>query len=242
MTPKFHKSSKTSSADKQESQSAANSAFQKSEAGKSAFQLVNNRPESTTQRKLQSMVKTSDLRKNEGIIQNSSNGVVQRVNKVTVKNTTDDYCSGWVQCETRSTGVDSGPQQEAQDVAAIAGGSWVGGHMVNDRLGGTGGFENIVPITSSMNNRHHPVENAAQEKVGDGSGPYEVKYYMKILHRDDYTFLPSKDQVFNLPDKFLQYFEWRTKEVPAGGTNSRPRPYKAPGPISMVVGKTLDLK
>lgn len=166
---------------------------------------------------------------------------IQRIKTVTVTNTINNYDSGWVQSETLSQGVEAGPRAEAQAVAKIAGGSWVGGHMVNDRLGGSGGFSNIVPITSSMNNKHHTIENDAQKKVGNGGTPYEVRYYMAILHRDDYTFTPSGDKVNNLADQFQQSYEWRTKEVQAGGSSGRPRPYQAPGPITRVNGAVLDM-
>lgn len=171
---------------------------------------------------------------------NPTAGVIQRVNIVNVTNRNNNYDSGWVQAETRSTGVDDEPQREAQEVKGIAGGSWVGGHMVNDRLGGTGGFNNIVPITSSMNTKHHTIENAAQRIVGNGGTDYEVRYYMKILNRTNYTFTPKMDKVNNLPDKFQQSYNYRTKAVNAGGTRSRPILYQPPGKITKVTGKALN--
>ena len=116
-----------------------------------------------------------------GMPMNNNSGIIQLVS-MTVTNTTANYDSGWMQAETQSTGVSSGPQKEAQDVAVIAGGSWIGGHMVNDRLGGSGGYSNIVPITAAMNNKHHTIENAAQKIVSNGETDYEVKYQMNILN------------------------------------------------------------
>lgn len=113
--------------------------------------------------------------------------------------------------------------------------------MINDRLGGSGGFSNIVPITSSMNGQHRTVENAAQRVVGNGNGPNEVRYRMNILNRTDYTITPNNDVINNLPDQFQQHYDYRTKEVQAGGTQSRPIPYQAAGPITTVNGQVLNM-
>lgn len=229
---------------RQESRAVANSVGQKKCSGKQGFGFVDNRPKAIAQTKIRILgnnhFSRSIQRENRAGMLYHNAGVIQRVTTITVKNTTDNYSSGWIQAETQSTGVEDEPRKEAKAVQAIAGGTWVGGHMVNDRLGGTGGFENIVPITASMNNRHHTIENAAQNMVGNGGTPYEVNYHMQILHRDDYTFTPSRDKVNNLPDKFQQSYDWRTKEVKAGGTINRPIPYRASGPITNVKGKVLD--
>ena len=243
------------------SRAVTNSVTQKKSNMKQGFGFVNNRPKTEfvdnrsvalAQKKLQGLVNNSSQGKQiaqmqpttnvKGVPVNHNAGVIQRVTTVTVTNTTNDYDSGWVQAETQSTGVEDEPRAEAQAVAAIAGGSWVGGHMVNDRLGGTGGFENIVPIESSMNNKHHTIENAAQAVVENGGTPYEVRYYMNILRREDYEFQPSGDKVKNLPNRFQQSYEWRTKEVPAGGTASRPIAYQAPGPRTKVEGDVLNME
>ncbi|MEM1000831.1 MAG: hypothetical protein AAGN35_27505 [Bacteroidota bacterium] len=230
--------------------------------GKASHPLVDDRPGAIAQRRRQAMADNSPQVKRMAQLQamvdrqtrsapvprprtrplsGAGGGVIQRVTTMTVTNTTDNYSSGWVQAETRSTGVDSGPQREAQDVAALAGGSWVGGHMINDRLGGSGGFSNIVPITSSMNGQHRTVENAAQRVVGNGNGPNEVRYRMNILNRTDYTITPNNDVINNLPDQFQQHYDYRTKEVQAGGTQSRPIPYQAAGPITTVNGQVLNM-
>jgi hypothetical protein len=229
----------------------ANSVTQKKSNAKQGIGFVDNRPETIAQKKLQGVVNNSSQGKQiaqmqsmtnvNGMPMNHNAGIIQRVATVNVTNTTDNYDSGWIQAETLSTGVDSGPRAEAQAVANIAGGTWVGGHMVNDCLGGHGGFGNIVPITAAMNNRHHTIENAAQNIVGNGGTAYEVRYYMNILHRDDYTFTPSGDKVNNLADRFQQSYKWRTKEVQAGGTTSRPIAYQAPGAITTVNGQVLDM-
>lgn len=95
----------------------------------------------------------------------SSNAQPAQLKTVTIQNTTNSYETDWINQTTQSTGVKQGPQEEAKRVQDIMGGSWVGGHMINDRLGGSGGFENIVPITNSMNNSHHTIENKAQQKI-----------------------------------------------------------------------------
>lgn len=249
---------------KEKKNKAVTDSVAKSKSDKSTFKFIDSRPETITQRKLREAGNNSQraslqrgfhkivnetpasiqmLRSNSnditgGNANGGGTGVLQ-LRTVTVRNTTDDYSSGWVQAETQSTGVEPGPQAEAQRVAEIIGGSWVGGHMVNDRLGGGGGFGNIVPITSTMNNEHHTIENAAQQIVGANGSDYEVKYRMNILARNDYTI--GNDEVKNLADQFQQHYDYRTKEVQAGGTQSRPIPYQAAGDITSVDGSVLTM-
>ncbi len=228
------------------SRAGASSVAQMKDIKKRGFAFEDNRLEAVAQKTMRTLANSNfshpiQKKKNKTGFMNDSAGVIQRVTTITITNTTDNYDSGWVRAETRSTGVNAGPQREAQAVAAIAGGDWVGGHMVNDRLGGTGGFENIVPITASMNNQHHTIENAAQRIVGDGTGPHEVRYRMNILSRKNYTITPKNDVINNLADSFQQSYDYRTKEVQAGGTSSRPIPYQAPGPITTVVGDVLNM-
>lgn len=244
-----------------ESKTFTNSVAQKQSSKRSTFQFVDNRPEAIAQRKLRKaannspqvsqprafqvmvngtsatkqMVRPGSNEVTDGNVTGGGAGIIQ-LKTMTVRNKTQAYSSGWVQAETQSTGVEDGPQDEAQSVAKIAGGSWVGGHMVNDRLGGGGGFDNIVPITSSMNNNHHPIENAAQEKVREG---YEVRYRMYILKRQNCTF--GKDSVNNLATEFQQHYDYRTKEVKAGGTRSRPIAHQPPGDVTTVDGKKLEM-
>jgi len=120
---------------------------------------------------------------------------------MTVRNKTDAYTSGRINQVTRATGVDAGPQKEAQKVAKFLGGSWVGGHMVNDQLGGTGGFSNIVPITSSMNGQHKTIENRANNELNRRNGT-EVEYQMNINRRE--TRVHGLSTVKNLPVEFEQ--------------------------------------
>ncbi|MDG0803407.1 hypothetical protein [Pectobacterium polaris] len=229
----------------------ADSITQKKSNVKQGVGVVDNRPEAIAQKKLQELMNDSPQRKHITQLQSMTNvngksasqntGVIQRVQTMTITNTVDNYDSGWLQAETQSTGVGPGPRLEAQTVAQIAGGYWIGGHMVNDRLGGGGGFGNIVPITSSMNNQHHTMENAAQNIVGNQGTDYEVRYYMSILNRSNYIFTPNNDVVNNLPDQFQQHYSYRTKEVQAGGTISRPRAYQPPGPETTIAGKVLNM-
>jgi hypothetical protein len=237
------------------SQLGTNGITQKSINSYSTFQFTDKRPEALNQMKLQEIAKNSPKVKQLKTFQEMANkslapiqmqrlksnditvksltdrnvGVLQ-LKTVTVRNGTNAYDSGWVQSETQSTGVDDGPAAEAQRVAGIAGGNWVGGHMVNDRLGGTGGFSNIIPITSTMNNQHHAIENAAQAKVGIGLGNKEVRYYMNIPSRYDYTWA-NGDKVNNLPNQFQQSYDWRTKATGAA----------AAGPTTTVNGALLDM-
>lgn len=120
---------------------------------------------------------------------------------MTVRNKTDVYTSGMINQVSLPRGVDAGPQKEAQKVAGFLGGSWVGGHMVNDQLGGSGGFSNIVPITSSMNGKHKTIENRANNELSNGHGT-TVEYKMNINRRE--TRINGLKTVKNLPVEFKQ--------------------------------------
>ncbi len=122
---------------------------------------------------------------------------------MTVRNKEDEYTSGLINQITLPQGVQPGPRGEAQRVANILGGSWVGGHMVNDQLGGTGGYKNIVPITSSMNGLHKSIENKANNYLTAGNGT-QIEYKMKILKRASVKYIPSDSIVKNLPVEFQQ--------------------------------------
>ena len=142
-------------------------------------------------------------------------GIVQR-KTLTVRNTIDNYDSDWQQGESQATGVEPGPRQEAQKVQEMCGGTWVGGHMVNDMLGGHGGYANIVPITSGMNGQHRTVENAAKNQFHRFGGPWEVRYYMQILNRANYDITdgvggPTIHRINNLADQFQQSYEFRRR-------------------------------
>lgn len=160
-----------------------------------------------------------------GKIINNNSGIVQRVPKknkrkkhkvkkatkkmvkldkkqvMTVRNKIDHYSSGRIDQLYMATGVEDGPRKEAQKVALFLGGNWVGGHMVNDQLGGTGGFTNIVPITSSMNGKHKTIENRANTELSRDNGT-EVEYQMNINRRE--TRVNGSKTVKNLPVEFEQ--------------------------------------
>ena len=120
---------------------------------------------------------------------------------MTVRNHIDDYTSGRINSLSRATGVERGPRNEAQKVASFLGGSWVGGHMINDQLGGNGTFQNIVPITSSMNGKHKKIENQANNLLSSGSGT-SLEYKMNIKSRTTVT--SGLNTVKNLPLEFKQ--------------------------------------
>lgn len=168
---------------------------------------------------------TKENNTNAGKINNNNSGIIQRVAKknkkkkhkakkatkktvkldkkqvMTVRNKTDQYSSGIINHVYMATGVNDGPRKEAQKVALFLGGSWVGGHMVNDQLGGTGDFANIVPITSSMNGKHKTIENRANNELSNGHGN-TVEYKMQINRRE--TRVNGSKTVKNLPVEFKQ--------------------------------------
>ncbi|PXY42405.1 hypothetical protein DMB65_04030 [Flavobacterium cheongpyeongense] len=120
---------------------------------------------------------------------------------MTVRNKKDKYTSGLINSLSRATGVEAGPRAEAQKVKKFLGGSWIGGHMVNDQLGGSGGYKNIVPITSSMNGLHKSIENKANNLLSAGRGT-QIEYKMKILKRA--TVKNAVKTIKNLPIEFQQ--------------------------------------
>lgn len=218
-----------------ENKAVHNSLAQKKSNDTQGFGFVDNRSWVVTQRRLQNIANKSHRNQQLAQLQSMANNYTARqknatigiqahtdtiqLAKVTVRNKTNAYSSGWQQAESMSTGVDDGPKAEAQKVASIAGGSWVGGHMVNDRLGGTGGYSNIVPITSSMNGKHKTIENASRNTVGGGLGSKEVNYHMNILARTDFDF-GGGNEVKNMPYRFQQSYEVRDKNNHTGYSNT----------------------
>lgn len=130
---------------------------------------------------------------------------------MTVRNKIDDYTSGLINSLSLATGVEKGPRAEAQKVQSFFGGSWVGGHMVNDQLGGSGNFKNIVPITSSMNGLHRSVENKANNFLSAGHGT-RIEYKMQILKRATVT--NGVKTVKNLPIEFKQTLDVYPSSAP----------------------------
>lgn len=128
-------------------------------------------------------------------------GKAPKKQKMTVRNKKDSYTSGVIKSLFRSTGVNDGPRKEAQKVAKFLGGTWVGGHMINDQLGGLGDFTNIVPITSSMNARHKTIENQANHSLSKKDGT-SIEYKMNIKQRNTVTI--GGNTVQELPIKFQQ--------------------------------------
>jgi hypothetical protein len=120
-----------------------------------------------------------------------------------VRNKIKNYSSGRINSLYRSTGVEPAPRKEAQKVALLLGGSWVGGHMINDQLGGGGGFKNIVPITSSMNGLHRTMENRANDILSAGNGAV-IEYKMNILKRATVEHKAMSNTVKNVPIEFQQ--------------------------------------
>ncbi|WP_334156942.1 DNA/RNA non-specific endonuclease [Oryzomicrobium sp.] len=130
---------------------------------------------------------------------------------MTVRNKINSYTSGLINSLSLPTGVEKGPRAEAQKVQSFFGGSWVGGHMVNDQLGGSGNFKNIVPITSSMNGLHRSMENKANNFLSAGHGA-SIEYKMQILKRATVT--NGVKTVKNLPIEFKQTLDVHPSSAP----------------------------
>lgn len=145
--------------------------------------------------------KKTTVKKNKLKAKKMKKALPAKKQTMTVRNKTNAYTSGMINHVTLATGVNAGPRKEAQKVASFLGGSWVGGHMVNDQLGGTGDFSNIVPITSSMNGKHKTIENRANNELTNGHGN-TVEYKMNINRRE--TRVHGLNTVKNLPVEFRQ--------------------------------------
>lgn len=184
-----------------------------------AFQFADHRANTVAQRQIQAIADQS-MRQNQAPIQ--LNKAVIQLGKakykpkakkkkkhipslikqtMTVRNKRDSFSSGWINHLDRATGVEAGPRKEAQKVQRFFGGTWVGGHMVNDQLGGDGSFKNIVPITSSMNGLHKSIENKANGYLSAQNGT-SILYEMEILKRAKVS--NGYQTVTNLPVEFQQ--------------------------------------
>jgi hypothetical protein len=203
-----------------ENKSKTVASFMKKTNVSKAFQFSDNRANAIAQRKLQVMTnsysaqeqQTKPIQMNTPIIQKVKSQKPKKVAKkapkvdlkkqsMTVRNKKNSYTSGWISGLSRATGVEPGPIAEAQKVKRFLGGSWVGGHMVNDQLGGSGGFNNIVPITSSMNGLHRSIENKANSLLSAQNGT-EIQYKMKINKRATVKY--GVKTVKELPIEFQQ--------------------------------------
>lgn len=162
-------------------------------------QSLSNRSSSSGGKVVQCVPAKKKKKKKKSRTSPPSNDFKRRV--VTIRNKDNYFSSGIIDSTTLPRGVNAGPQAEAQKVQKILGGSWVGGHMVNDSLGGSGGFDNIVPITASMNGRHKTIENKANNLLNANKGT-EIEYEMNILKRTDVTF--DNKTIKGLPVKFKQ--------------------------------------
>ena len=134
---------------------------------------------------------------------------------LTVRNKNDSYETGWRDKLSRATGVDVGPKKEARGLQDILGQSCVGGHMLNDQMGGEGGYDNIIPITSSMNSRHKTIESKITSRFDSAQETIDLKhnkklvynYRMKVSNRISHP--TENGTVHNWPTKFTNSYEIR---------------------------------
>ena len=134
---------------------------------------------------------------------------------LTVRNENDSYETGWRDKLSRATGVDVGPKKEARGLQYILGQSCVGGHMLNDQMGGEGGYDNIIPITKTMNSAHTAIENIITKKFSTAfetkdpihGKKLEYNYRMVVSERGSYE--TENGTVDNWPTTFTNSYEIR---------------------------------
>lgn len=133
--------------------------------------------------------------------------------KLTVHNKQDSYETGWLNQFSRSTGVTDGPRKEAKKLGIILGISCIGGHMINDQMGGGGKFDNIIPITSSMNRKHTFIENRLKSifEAGNHKVNSEFQYKMVVSNRKDLKL--ARGRVLNWPITFVNSYKIRDKKT-----------------------------
>ena len=112
---------------------------------------------------------------------------------------------------------------EAQLVGNIlgTGTKWVGGHMVNQDLGGPGDRTNIIPISKKMNSAHVKLETAA--KRIHGYRRHNITYTMTTSgHTDMEGDHVDPDTNIITPYKVEQYPTKMTQELSFHGGNAFP--------------------
>lgn len=132
-----------------------------------------------------------------------------------VKNTTDNYVSAWIDQLRIKQGVQAGPAAEAKKLEYIlgAGHDCVGGHMINDQMGGDGGYGNIIPITKEMNKWHTSIENMVTQNLSTAlpSLTKEYRYSMRVSNRGSVSTVRGK--VTNWPWRYDNMYEVRDKNT-----------------------------
>ena len=134
---------------------------------------------------------------------------------LTVRNQINDYKSGWRDKLSLATGVNNGPRKEAKRLQYILGQPCIGGHMLNDQMGGKGGYDNIIPITKTMNRAHTAIENIITKKFSPAfetkdpihGKKLEYNYRMVVSERGRYE--TENGTVDNWPTTFTNSYEIR---------------------------------
>ena len=129
-----------------------------------------------------------------------------------VRNEIDSYETVWLDQLSLSTGVDVGPRGEAKKLEYILGKNCIGGHMINDQMGGDGGFKNIIPITSQMNKKHTRIENRITSSFSAVQEDKEREFQYKMVVQNRISLNTARGKVYNWPIKFVNSYKIRNKK------------------------------
>ena len=131
---------------------------------------------------------------------------VRKIN-LKVKNQKDTYETEWRNQLSRATGVEDGPRKEAAKLSEILGKKCIGGHMINDRMGGPGDFSNIIPITATMNSAHKKIENKITHHFSDAL-PHETDFYQyKMVVSGRRFHKTDRGKVENWPTEYVNSYQ-----------------------------------
>jgi hypothetical protein len=130
---------------------------------------------------------------------------------LTVRNKNDSYETGWLDQLSRSTGVETGPREEAKKLGYILNTKCIGGHMINDQMGGGGGFDNIIPITVAMNRSHTEIENMITSRFSSTTKDSKLQFKYKMVVSERKSHDTDRGKVSNWPTKFVNSYKIRSK-------------------------------
>ena len=83
--------------------------------------------------------------------------------------------------------------------------------MINDQMGGGGGFDNIIPITVAMNKSHTEIENMITSRFSSTTKDSKLQFKYKMVVSERKSHDTDRGKVSNWPTKFVNSYKIRSK-------------------------------